>query len=98
MGASPVDMNDIFPGFVGGMLLAAFNKWKIDCPRFVSDQAILLGPETRTSSAVKIVRGERYESSNIKNLYPIGEGSGYTGGITSAASDAIRAVEASLAA
>lgn len=98
MGAAPVDMNDIFPGFVGSMLLAAFNKWKADCPLFVSDQAILLGPETRTSSAVKIVRGERYESSNIKNLYPIGEGSGYTGGITSAASDAIRSVEASLAA
>ena len=97
MGAAPVDMKEIFPEFVGSMLLAAFNKWKADCPLFVSDHAILLGPETRTSSAVKIVRGQRYESSNIKNLYPIGEGSGYTGGITSAASDALRAVEASLA-
>ena len=97
MGAAPVDMNYIFPEFVGSMLLAAFNKWKADCPLFVSDHATLLGPETRTSSAVKIVRGQKYESSNIKNLYPIGEGSGYTGGITSAASDALRAVEASLA-
>jgi hypothetical protein len=97
MGAAPVQMAEIFPEFISGMLLSAFGKWKKECPQFVSEHAILLGPETRTSSAVKIVRGEKYESVNIKNLYPIGEGSGYTGGITSAASDAIRAVEASLA-
>jgi len=97
MGTTPVDMNEIFPEFINEMLLAAFNKWKIESPMFVSEHAIILGPETRTSSAVKIVRGDKYESVNIKNLYPIGEGSGYTGGITSAASDAIRAVEASLA-
>jgi uncharacterized FAD-dependent dehydrogenase len=56
----------------------------------------LLGAETRTSSPVRIKRSEKYESVNIKNLYPIGEGSGYTGGITSSAADAIKAVEASL--
>jgi len=98
MGATPADMAEIFPEFITDMLLSAFNKWKEDYPLFISDHAILLGAETRTSSAVKIVRGENYESVNTKNLYPIGEGSGYTGGITSAASDAIRAVEASLAA
>ena len=65
-------------------------------PLFVSDHAILLGAETRTSSPVRIKRSEKYESVNIKNLYPIGEGSGYTGGITSSAADAIKAVEASL--
>jgi len=97
MGTAAVDMRDIFPGFISVMLLAAFNKWKAESPMFVSEHAIILGPETRTSSAVKILRGDKYESVNIKDLYPIGEGSGYTGGITSAASDAIRAVEASLA-
>lgn len=93
LGAIPADMKEIFPGFVVEELLAAFNKWKDEVPLFVSNQAILLGAETRTSSPVRIKRNEQYESVNIKNLYPIGEGSGYTGGITSSAADAIRAVE-----
>ncbi len=93
MGAVPADMKDIFPGFVVEELLAAFNKWKEEVPLFVSKHAILLGAETRTSSPVRIKRNENFESINIKNLYPIGEGSGYTGGITSSAADAIKAVE-----
>jgi len=96
MGVASVDMKDIFPKFVDEALLMAFNKWKEDYPLFVSDHAILLGVETRTSSPVRIKRTEKYESINIKNLYPIGEGSGYTGGITSSAADAIKAVENSL--
>jgi len=95
-GTASADMNDIVPEFVGNALLSAFNKWKEDYPLFVSDHAILLGAETRTSSPVRIKRSERYESINIKNLYPIGEGSGYAGGITSSAIDAIKAVESSL--
>ena len=86
-------MKDIFPGFVVEELLAAFNKWQEEVPLFVSHQAILLGAETRTSSPVRIKRNKKFVSVNIKNLYPIGEGSGYTGGITSSAADAIKAVE-----
>lgn len=93
MGAVAADLREIFPEFMIDELLAAFNKWKEEVPLFVSNQAILLGAETRTSSPVRIKRDEKYESVNIKNLYPIGEGSGYTGGITSSAADAIRAVE-----
>lgn len=96
MGTTAINMNDIFPPFVYNALLSAFNKWKEDYPLFVSDHAILLGAETRTSSPVRIMRSEKYESINIKNLYPIGEGSGYAGGITSSAIDAIKAVECSL--
>lgn len=96
MGAVSVNMNEIFPAFVNETLLTAFNKWKEDYPLFVSNHAILLGAETRTSCPVRIKRSEKYESVNIKNLYPIGEGSGYTGGITSSAADAIKAVECSL--
>ncbi|MBM2839220.1 MAG: FAD-dependent dehydrogenase [Deltaproteobacteria bacterium] len=97
MGASPADMKEIFPKFISEALLNAFKSWEEDYPLFVSDHAILLGAETRTSSPVRMKRNERYESVNIKNLYPIGEGSGYTGGITSSAADAIKAVEISLA-
>ncbi len=93
MGVVPADMKDIFPKFVIEQLSAAFNKWKEEVPSFVSNHAILLGAETRTSSPVRIKRNEKFESVTIKNLYPIGEGSGYTGGITSSAADAIKAVE-----
>ncbi len=95
-GAVPADMKDIFPGFVIQELKAAFAKWKEEVPLFVSDQALLFGAETRTSSPVRIKRNEKFESVNIKNLVPIGEGSGYAGGISSSAADAIRAVEAHL--
>jgi len=96
MGAETADMKEIFPAFIGGALLSAFNEWKEYYPLFVSDHAILLGAETRTSCPVRIKRSEKYESVNIKNLYPIGEGSGYAGGITSSAADAIKAVESCL--
>ncbi|MBI4824813.1 MAG: dehydrogenase [Nitrospirae bacterium] len=96
MGAEPVPMNTILPGFINEALLIAFNHWREDYPLFVSEHAILLGAETRTSSPVRIMRNEKYESVNIKNLYPIGEGAGYAGGITSSAADAIKAVECSL--
>jgi len=94
MGVVPADMRDIFPDFVIQQLQAAFGKWKEQVPLFVSGEAILLGAETRTSSPVQITRNEKFESVNIQNLHPIGEGSGYTGGITSSAVDAIKAVEA----
>ncbi len=92
MGATPADMKEILPVFVVKELLAAFNKWKEEVPLFVSNHAILLGAETRTSSPVKIKRNKNFMSINTENLYPIGEGSGYTGGITSSAADAIKAV------
>ncbi|MEA3467839.1 MAG: dehydrogenase [Thermodesulfobacteriota bacterium] len=93
MGVVSTDLKDIFPDFVVTELLVAFNKWRKEVPLFISNHAILLGAETRTSSPVRITRNEKFESVNIKNLYPIGEGSGYTGGITSSAADGIKAVE-----
>jgi len=98
MGATAADLTNILPQCASNTLSAAFTAWQREYPLFVSDQAILLGTETRTSSPVRIKRNENYESVLIKNLYPIGEGSGYTGGITSSAADAIKAVEVSLSA
>ncbi len=93
MGLVPADLAAVFPDFVAEQLRIAFKEWQDQVPLFVSEQAILLAAETRTSSPVKILRDERFESLNLKNLHPIGEGSGYTGGITSSAVDAIKAVE-----
>jgi uncharacterized protein len=95
-GTISVNMNTIFPKFIRIVLKRAFNKWKENYPVFVSSQATLLAPETRTSCPIRISRKDNWESVNMKNLYPIGEGSGYTGGITSSALDAIKAVENSL--
>ena len=54
--------------------------------------AVLTAVETRSSSPVRILRDENYES-NIRGLYPCGEGAGYAGGILSAAADGMRAAE-----
>lgn len=89
-------MKTLFPGFITDQLAAAFHHWKKEVPLFVSSQAVLLAAETRASSPIRITRDENYQSITTKNLYPIGEGSGYTGGITSSAADAIRAVEKQL--
>lgn len=93
-GTVAADMKEIFPAFVNDALVAAFTTWKKTYPSFVSAHALLLGAETRTSAPLKITRSDKFESVNVRNLYPIGEGSGYTGGITSSAADAIKAVEA----
>jgi len=93
MGAVAADLHEILPGFVSAELMVAFRQWQAEVPLFVSSQAILLGAETRTSSPVRIKRNARFESVSIKNLYPLGEGAGYAGGITSSAADAIKAVE-----
>ncbi len=92
MGTVASNMTEIFPDYICMSLKTAFNYWKDDYPLFISEQAILLAAETRTSCPVKISRGEDFASINTKNLIPIGEGSGFTGGITSSAMDAIRAV------
>lgn len=59
---------------------------------FNRPDAVLSGVESRTSSPVRIPRDENGES-NIKGLYPCGEGAGYAGGITSAAMDGLRMAE-----
>ena len=56
--------------------------------------AVLTGVETRTSSPLRITRGENLQSLNVKGLYPAGEGAGYAGGILSAGVDGIRVAEA----
>ncbi|MGA2090240.1 MAG: FAD-dependent protein [Endomicrobiales bacterium] len=93
MGVASADLREIFPEFVNEALCCAFAQWKQESSLFVSHQALLLAAETRTSCPLRIKRNTNCESVNISNLFAIGEGSGYTGGITSSASDAIKAVE-----
>ena len=62
-------------------------------PGFNREDMILSGVESRTSSPIRINRGEDFQSSNIEGIYPCGEGAGYAGGIMSAAADGIRIAE-----
>ena len=57
---------------------------------FGGDKAVITGPETRTSSPLRITRGEDMQALGIGGLYPCGEGAGYAGGIVSSAADGIR--------
>jgi uncharacterized FAD-dependent dehydrogenase len=61
---------------------------------FAMADAVLTGVETRTSSPLRITRGDDLQSLNVKGLYPAGEGAGYAGGIMSAAVDGIEVAEA----
>ena len=65
-------------------------------PGFLSPSAVLHGVETRTSSPVRVDRGEDCASPSHGNLYPCGEGAGYAGGIVSAAADGVAVADAVL--
>ena len=64
-----------------------FNSW---LPGFALDTAVLTGPETRSTSPVRILRGEDYSIPTAKGVYPAGEGAGYSGGIISSATDGVK--------
>ena len=83
------NLNDILPGFVSETLREGIKAFDKKIKGFANPDAILTGVETRSSSPVTIVRNEDY-MSNIKGIYPCGEGAGYAGGITSAAVDGIK--------
>lgn len=86
------NMNDLFPEFVSRNMKMALEYWKRN-KSFVSPRANLIGPETRTSSPVRITRKPDGESVNVSGIYPVGEGAGYAGGIMSAAVDGLRIVD-----
>ncbi|MDW7711514.1 MAG: hypothetical protein SCH98_13680, partial [Deferrisomatales bacterium] len=94
--AVPADLRGCLPDFVAEALREAL-------PALIRQVGVLgegwlLGVETRTSSPVRLVRGEDLQSPGFPCLYPVGEGAGYAGGIVSAAVDGVRAVDAFLAA
>lgn len=89
------DFNRLLPPFIGERLKDGFRDFGRKREGFLTDEAILVGLESRTSSPVRLPRDkETYEHIDISNLYPVGEGAGYAGGIVSAAVDGINAVKA----
>lgn len=91
--AAPADLRECLPAFVTATLLEGMRAFDGTLPGYADEEAVFSGVEMRTSSPVRIVRNERFES-NIAGIYPCGEGAGYAGGITSAAVDGIKVFEA----
>jgi hypothetical protein len=92
-GVKAADLRDVLPPFVVEGLKRGFAEFERKMPGFITEEAMLIGVETRTSSPVRITRGEEGQSVNLSGLYPCGEGAGYAGGIISSALDGIRAAE-----
>ena len=92
-GVLETDLTSCLPGFVAETLRGALPMMGNKLHGFDAPQALLTGVETRSSSPVRILRGDDYESP-IRGLFPCGEGAGYAGGIMSAAADGIRIAEA----
>ena len=85
---APVDA--YLPPAVCASLRAAIPDMALRLSGFSSYEGVLTGVESRTSSPVRILRGENFEAEGIAGVYPCGEGCGYAGGITSAAADGLR--------
>ena len=89
---TPANLQKLFTKELNDDLKEALNNFETKITGFTNKEAILFGVETRTSSPIRILRDEDM-SSNIKGIYPVGEGSGYSGGITTSAIDGIKAFE-----
>ena len=87
-GTTSVEMGQVFPGFLSQILREGFSEFGKSMKGYLTNEAILHAPESRTSSPVRIPRDAiSLEHFQIKGLYPCGEGAGYAGGIISAAID-----------
>ncbi len=93
-GTDFADMRQVLPPPVIHSLKAALLDMDRRLQGFAHPDALLTGVESRTSSPVRIERGENLQSVNVQGLYPCGEGAGYAGGITSSAADGIRVADA----
>jgi uncharacterized FAD-dependent dehydrogenase len=87
------NLSNCLPGEVTEALKEGILAFDRKIKGFADEEAVLSGVESRTSSPVRIHRNEAFES-NIRGIYPCGEGAGYAGGITSAAIDGIKVFEA----
>ena len=95
-GICPADLETLYPAAVNDALRRAIVSFDEKMRGFVTDDAVLIGVETRTSSPVRVPRGEDMQAIGARGLYPAGEGVGYGGGIISSAVDGMRSAESLL--
>ncbi|NTW17253.1 MAG: FAD-binding protein [Syntrophaceae bacterium] len=95
-GVKPACLRDVLPPYVADALKRGISEFDRKMRGFITEEATLIGVETRTSSPVRIVRGSDCQSVSVAGLFPCGEGAGYAGGIVSSALDGIRIAKAIL--
>lgn len=93
-GVTPTDLHQALPAYAIEAMREAFPAFGRKIKGFDTHDAVLTGVETRTSSPIRITRGDDFQSLNVRGLYPAGEGASYAGGILSAGVDGIKVAEA----
>jgi hypothetical protein len=92
-GLAHADLNRLFPERLTNSIKQALKKFDRKMHGFLSEEGKLIGIESRTSSPVRVTRGDDLQSVSLRGLYPSGEGCGYAGGIVSSAIDGLRIAE-----
>jgi len=97
-GLTSAPLHELLPSWITGRMREGFQLFGSQMHGYISEQALLIGFETRTSSPVRIPRrDDTLEHPEIHGLFPCGEGAGYAGGIVSAAMDGLRIADAACA-
>jgi uncharacterized protein len=93
-GTTPVELSEVFPEFIYKTLQKGFLEFGKSMQGYLTNEAVVHAPESRTSSPVRIPRdAQTLQHPQIKGLFPCGEGAGYAGGIISAAIDGEKCAE-----
>lgn len=93
-GIVSVNLREVLPEFIANRLVEGFKAFDLKMPGFITNDAVVHAPESRTSSPVQIPRdSENGHHPQVKNLFPSAEGAGYAGGIVSAAIDGMKCVD-----
>ena len=95
-GVTPYDLGSLLPEELTATMRTGLSAFERKIAGYTAPDAILTGLETRTSSPVRLPRGEDFQALDLPGLYPCGEGAGYAGGIMSAAVDGLRVARAIL--
>ena len=95
-GLKSAPLHSLLPKSIGSRLRKGFMAFGKKMNGYYSEEANIIGVESRTSSPINIPRNENLEHIHIKGLFPCGEGGGYAGGIVSAAMDGERCAEAAI--
>ena len=93
-GVTPCDLGSLLPGELATDLRDGITAFGRKLRAYQAPDAVLTGLETRTSSPVRLLRGDNFQCTGLTGLYPCGEGAGYAGGIMTAAVDGVRCAAA----
>lgn len=94
-GITSVQLKEVLPAFIHDALVDGFKKFDQSMRGYLTNEAVVHAPETRTSSPVRIPRDRQtFQHIRVRGLYPCGEGAGYAGGIVSAAMDGEKCAQA----